>query len=168
MKVLITTLLLFLISEAALASQCNDTSTFWLTRHAHKETDGTKNPPLSKQGVELANKIAEKLKSQPLSAIYSTPYKRTMQTGTPAALHHNIDIHSKYYPAPEMASILKTQHCGQQVLVVGHSNTVPALIAELSNHQITTKITEKQYGDLFKITIDSYGKVSLVNTKLKQ
>ena len=42
-------------------------------------------------------------------------------------------------------------HCGERVVVVGHSNTVPALIAGLGVEETVVLDYKTGYGDLFEV-----------------
>ena len=65
----------------------------------------------------------------------------------------------------ELVRRLSTAHPGQSVLVAGHSNTVPAIVAGLGVEQ-PLAMTEADYGDLFQITLDGRGGVRLVRLQL--
>ncbi|TAF68679.1 MAG: histidine phosphatase family protein, partial [Flavobacterium sp.] len=60
------------------------TTTIYLIRHAEK-VDNSKNPDLSKAGLERAEHWKTVLTQVPLKAVYSTDYLRTVQTATPTA-----------------------------------------------------------------------------------
>lgn len=53
--------------------------------------DGHGNPLLHPEGEEQAVKVGERLKSQPISAIYVTTLTRTHQTAAPLAAHLGLD-----------------------------------------------------------------------------
>lgn len=55
-----------------------------VVRHAEKAV-AESDPPLSEKGQRRARALAEMLSKVQLSAIYSTPYKRTAQTVEPLA-----------------------------------------------------------------------------------
>ena len=65
----------------------NDTTTYFLIRHAEKDrTDATnKNPNLTPEGEQRAKKWAKYFEKINLDAVYSTSYNRTMQTSKPTA-----------------------------------------------------------------------------------
>jgi 2,3-bisphosphoglycerate-dependent phosphoglycerate mutase len=60
-------------------------STIYLVRHAHAEWIPDDNRPLSIQGIENANRVADMLCKYSISAIYSSPARRAYQTITPLA-----------------------------------------------------------------------------------
>jgi probable phosphoglycerate mutase len=47
--------------------------------------DGHSDPPLAPEGEEQANQVADRLHSEPLSAVFVTPLQRTAQTAAPLA-----------------------------------------------------------------------------------
>lgn len=65
----------------------DETTTYYLIRHAEKDRTDTsnKNPNLNLEGLERAKKWASYFKNIELDAVYSTNYNRTQQTATPTA-----------------------------------------------------------------------------------
>ena len=126
----------------------------YLVRHAEKQSIQGKDPSLTAKGEQRAKNLASVLKSVNLSAVYSTPYKRTIETGTPTAKSKNLVIVQGYKPAEEFAHELLSNHQGESILVVGHSNTTPELIKALGV-ETTITIEHHQYGDLFIVEIDN-------------
>lgn len=124
----------------------------YLVRHAEKLKGQGKNPDLTKAGQKRANSLAMKLADIKLDAVYSTPYKRTMSTASPTAMKQEVVIISEYIPAKLFAEKLRNEHKHQNVLVVGHSNTIPALIKALG-YETEVTITEQQYGDLYIVHV---------------
>ena len=71
----------------------NSITTFYLIRHAEKDRSNPdeKNPNLTSKGLERANHWAKYFDSIPLNSIYTTSYKRTMQTIDPVSRKKNIE-----------------------------------------------------------------------------
>ncbi|MBR9920261.1 MAG: histidine phosphatase family protein [Bacteroidetes bacterium] len=132
-------------------SDCTIT-TYYLMRHAEKDTI-PKDPDLSEVGVQRAQLLQEMFAQNELNAIYSTDYKRTMQTVQWIASHHQLDIR-KYDPTERAAFIqgLRVNHTGQKVLIVGHSNTIPALLNYLTETTEYSTFPDHDYNDLFIVT----------------
>ena len=84
-------LFLFLVISPAAYSQRGIT-TFILTRHAEKGSDGTKDPDLAQAGNERAQLLAKMLSETTVDAIYSTNYKRTRNTVTPLANANGLTV----------------------------------------------------------------------------
>lgn len=110
-------------------------ATFHLIRHAEKATAPAGDPELSDVGRERAQRLAMLLRTAPPTTIYSTDYARTRATAAPTAERYGrtIVIYDARRPAAEFADALRRRHVGggDVVLVVGHSNTVPALAEAL-------------------------------------
>jgi phosphohistidine phosphatase SixA len=104
----------------------------YVVRHAEKATGADPDVELSEQGKATAQALAGFFKERGLDAIYTTHLRRTMQTALPLAAARDLEV--RVLPAgdtPRLLQRLKTAHCGQHVLVVGHSNTVPEIAAAL-------------------------------------
>ena len=60
----------------------------------------------------------------------------------------------------QLAQRLKTDHPGGHLVASGHSNTVPLVATELGVQE-SIVLGEDDYGDLFVITLDAQGGVTL-------
>jgi len=67
-------------------------TTFYLVRHAHADWTLDENRPLSAQGFEDAQRVADVLQEYPICAIYSSPERRAYQTISPLADQMGIQI----------------------------------------------------------------------------
>ncbi|MFC0445152.1 SixA phosphatase family protein [Pseudidiomarina halophila] len=118
-----------------------------VVRHAEKAV-AESDPPLSEKGQRRAQALAEMLSKVQISAIYSTPYKRTEQTVSPLAQQHGLEV--KNYRAGDGENLAAQLRDAQQdVLVVGHSNTVPGIVRALDIE--VEDLTEQDYGDVFVV-----------------
>ena len=79
----------------------------YLVRHAEKETadPNDQDPNLTEAGQRRANNLLTHLQGVPVDALISTPYRRTRQTLTPLARHHNLEILP--YDAHDFAGLAK-------------------------------------------------------------
>ena len=68
-------------------------NTIYLVRHAHTVWTPDENRPLSAQGREDANRVANIVSEYPIRAIYSSPSRRACQTITPLAERLGLSIH---------------------------------------------------------------------------
>ncbi|MEO0340821.1 MAG: serine hydrolase [Bacteroidota bacterium] len=139
-------------------------TTLYLVRHAEKSKDHPRDPNLSQKGQERSANLAAQLSDTNISAIYSTPYKRTQQTGQALAKQVGLEIRS-YSPtyATHIFDILANNQ-GKKVLVVGHSNTVPNMVNWLCAEAQLPQLGEKDYGDLFEVQFKK-GKGKLSRSK---
>jgi phosphohistidine phosphatase SixA len=120
----------------------------YVVRHA--ETADGDDPPLTAQGAARAEALRDLLADQPLAAVYSTPYQRTVQTVQPTAAAHGLEV-IEYDPSGDLPAGVLAEHGGETVLISGHSNTVPALVAGLGAPQ-PDEIPHERYGDLWLVT----------------
>ena len=127
------------------------TTTYYFIRHGEK-VDNSKNPDLSKNGLERAKMWNELFSATKLDAIYSTDYKRTIQTIEPTANNQPIHI-VKYDPKTINTESFKKDNLGKKVLIVGHSNTIPNFVNAMINQSIYSEIDDSTFGNLFIVTI---------------
>jgi broad specificity phosphatase PhoE len=129
----------------------------WVVRHAEKATiEGERNPPLTPRGEARAAALAVLLAPEQPAAIYSTDYLRTRGTVAPLAQHTGVEV--TVVDAGDTDSLVETllgDHCGQPIVVVGHSNTVPALITGLGVDEMIVLDENTGYGDLFEVRWDN-------------
>src|ERR1022692_3482625 len=78
---LLLVLTVFVLFVSATAAQ----STIFVVRHAEKAESGGNDPDISEAGRARAESLAKMLKNATTTAIYTTEFKRTQQTATPAA-----------------------------------------------------------------------------------
>jgi 2,3-bisphosphoglycerate-dependent phosphoglycerate mutase len=80
-------------------------TTAYLIRHAHSEWADDDERPLSHSGLAAADDLADLLSRLPIAAIYSSPFRRSVQTVTPLAnrlgLHVELlsDLRERSLPA---------------------------------------------------------------------
>jgi broad specificity phosphatase PhoE len=108
----------------------------FVVRHAEKQTEENgKEVPLSEAGRARAARIAAILRDAKIVAIYSTDTVRTLATAEPLA--KSVRIAPALYEAsgPDamkaLAERIRREHASDNVLVVGHSNTVGPLLQAL-------------------------------------
>lgn len=151
---LITSLIVFLLSPTI----AQEGTTIFLVRHAEK-VDSSRDPELSLQGKARAVRLMELLSKAEIDHIYSTDYKRTRNTAQPLAEKLDLFIESYRPFEEELVKTLKQAMDGKQILVVGHSNTIPALVNQLIDEKVYEQLPDDAYSNLFVVTIID-GKVS--------
>ncbi len=127
------------------------TTVVWVVRHAEKASDA-EDPPLTEQGQARAEALAAHLADQPIAAVYSTPYQRTRQTAAPTAEALGLPV-TEYDPSSDLPALILAEHRGQAVLVTGHSNTVPGIVAGLGVEPAPEEIPHERYGDLYSVLV---------------
>lgn len=117
-----------------------------VVRHAEKSAPSG-DVPLSAAGESRAQALVAIGREAGVSAVITTQFQRTRQTAAPLATALGITpevIDVKGGVAEHVAGIaqaIKTRHAGRTVLVVGHSNTVPAIVTALGGPKLPTSAT---------------------------
>lgn len=131
-----------------------------LVRHAEKQ--GGDDPDLTGAGRERAAALAHALAEWPIEAIYVSQYLRTRATAGPLAeLFDLAPIRVDAADVEGLARRIETER-RRAVVVIGHSNTVPDLIAALGAGTLP-QIREDQYDDLFVVRLPSEGDAHLLH-----
>ncbi len=165
-------LLLALVLTAGMAaSVVTETSTtIILVRHAEKAAEPKDDPALTPAGEARAAALIEALRTAGITAIYSTPWKRTQLTARPIAEKLGVpvttfDVKPGERSYGEMyAAELLAKHRGRVVLVIGHSNTVPAILRALGMADVPA-IADAEYDNLFIATVPDSGPARVVRAK---
>jgi broad specificity phosphatase PhoE len=143
-----------------------------LVRHAEKALDANEpGVPLSEAGRARAARLAQMLAASGVTAIYATETERAHQTAEPLARALKVDVRT-YSPrdaagklAPQLLlERLKRDDPSGIVLVVGHQNTVPDLLAALG-HVEKIEIRDNQFDDLFVVVPRATGPPTVVQLK---
>ena len=139
----------FCVSSVPVTDPVSSTTTIFIVRHAEKDADGQ----LSEAGIRRAKALSRFLANQNISAVYSTDYARTLNTAKPTAIAagHKVQTYSPR-TTQEWFAGLKSKHAGQNILIVGHSNTVVPLVNGLGA-KMTYEIGELDYQNLFIVAV---------------
>ena len=156
----------------ALVDVAGGQQTILLVRHAEKATDANEpGIPLSEAGTARAARLAEMLKSAGVTAVYATDTVRARKTAEPLAKAAGLEVRiyaprdADGKPAPKiLVDRLKKEEPRGVVLVVGHSNTVPEVLAALG-YPAKVEIPATQFDDLFVVTPRTEGPPSVVRLK---
>ena len=119
---------------AVLFSSCATTTSYYIVRHAEKDAGTTMTPgtvktndvPLSEQGAKRAEALGRQLQGKKIKRIYSTNTIRTKSTAEP--LSKLIGVPISVYNAVDSGFLQLLQNSKENLLVVGHSNTVDDLV----------------------------------------
>ena len=158
----IAALACLLLAACATRPPAADTATFIVVRHAEK-VDASRDPDLSAAGQARARALAARLGTLPLAAAYATEFKRTGQTVSPTAQARGLAItaYAAGEPAAALAVRLRAAHPRGTVLVAGHSNTVPAIVAALCGCAVAP-MPDHEYDRLSTIRIGADGQPRLL------
>jgi phosphohistidine phosphatase SixA len=129
-------------------------SVIFLARHAERATISGRVPSdtgLSAAGEERAEALARALQDAQITAIYTTEYKRTRETAVPLA--RSLGLQPEVIPADDLRGLTtKLKASRGNVLVVGHSNTLPQIISALGASSRVT-VPESDYDNLFLVVM---------------
>jgi broad specificity phosphatase PhoE len=153
---------------AAAPSRVAPSTLVLLVRHAEK-APGTGDVPLSEAGNARARALAEVGRESAIESIITTQFARTRQTAEPLAAA--LRITPQVVPAQadvarhaaDVAAAVR-QQAGKAVLVVGHSNTIPSIVAALGGPRFPD-LCEAEYDRLFLVIIDVEGLVRTVRSR---
>lgn len=172
--VVLITLLLCVVT--AFAKDDFKPKTVFLIRHAEREVEPQRDPPLTQKGVARSQELARLLGGAGIKAIYTSQFERTKQTAGPLATKLGLTITTislKTNPLnPRQIAEDSTKEVvnkilegdGENVLVVGHSNSIPDVIKMLGSDVVPT-IDDRKSDDLFIVTVYAKGKAKLTQLK---
>jgi len=149
-------------SHVAALQPPNGTTTVILVRHAER-VQGEGDVAISDRGRERANALARLLVDADVHAIITSQLLRTQQTADPIAKLKAIK--PVVLPADNLDAVverIRSMKSGT-VLVVHHSNTVPALVEKLGGK--TPPIQDDEFDRLILLTIPSTGSPSVVTLR---
>lgn len=113
-------------------------------------------PLLSAAGQARAEKLATMLADAGIKAIYATEFHRTQDTGKPLASKLGLKVES--IAANDTAALvarIRADHARDVVLVIGHSNTLPAAIKAMGGPAITMR--DDEYDAIFVLNPSTGG-----------
>jgi broad specificity phosphatase PhoE len=138
----------------------DDSLVVFLVRHAEK-LEAEADPDLSTKGRGRAQVLASTLQSAGITHVHSSDYKRTRNTA--GAVSRELGLKTKIYDPRELPSLVtQLKNMGGRHLVVGHSNTTPALARLLGGVPGSAIDEKREFDRLYVITIDQSGKASTV------
>jgi broad specificity phosphatase PhoE len=137
-----------------------------LVRHAEKAAEPRDDPHLSDAGRERAKALGAALASVPVSAVIVTQFRRTHETAAPVLSARGL---TPIVPAGSgfgahvnaVADSVRAQPPGSTILVVGHSNTIPAIIGALGGPKLKD-LCDNEYATLFVLDLPASGAPRLI------
>lgn len=138
-----------------------------VVRHAER-APGTGDVPLSEAGQARAQALAQVGRDAGVQVIIHTQFQRTRLTAEPLATALGITpivVSTQGDAGAHVAAVAAAarQQRGKTVLVVGHSNTVPAIVAALGGPRLPD-LCDATYDNLFVVVLDSEGGVRTVRS----
>ena len=133
--------------------------TVFLIRHAEKIAATDKDPALTEAGITRANGLVDLFSNAKPNAIFTTQYQRTQLTAMPLSEAISVPItvldinadNTDQYPALLMEKICVLPK-GSNVLVVGHSNTLPAIVEAWTKEPVKP-IADDEHNRFFMVKI---------------
>ena len=165
MRRLFLLLLAVLVSIAPLAA-AEHPQVVVLVRHGEKSDAPPGDVALSDTGRARAEELAIALAEARLDTIITTQFRRTRETAAPLArelkLNTVIVQAGDDTPSHARAVAAAVRAGGRSVLVVGHSNTVPAIIGALGGPAMD-ELCDSEYSNLFTLVLVPGEPVRLVH-----
>jgi phosphohistidine phosphatase SixA len=125
-----------------------------LVRHAERDTTPARDPGLTEAGAARARALMQALGAARIGSIVTTQFQRTQLTARPLA--DSLRLVPVVVPASSpvaahaqaVAAAVQARPPGEAVLVVGHSNTIPAIIAALGGPRLPD-LCDSQYSMMY-------------------
>lgn len=147
------------------------TTTIVLIRHAEKQVGAISDAPLSPSGEVRASRLAQMFgEAAPLGRlqkIYVTDTRRTQQTAAGLAQRLGLkpEIVAGKGDSKSFARRVLRENRGGRVLVVGHSNTVPEMVAALTGETDVPPMGDEQFDTLYIVTVPTIGRASVLQIR---
>ncbi len=160
---LVVALAIWLLSVAS-------TTTVIVMRHAEKAATPIEDPPLSPAGEERAKMLANFFGQSPtefrIDGIIVSQFRRTQETVRPLA--NRLGVPVIVVPAADIertAERARDEYRGGRVLIVGHSDTVPAIVEELSGRKVPP-MSAAEYGIVYIVALPRFSRASVTRLDL--
>jgi broad specificity phosphatase PhoE len=131
-----------------------------LVRHGEKATTPANDPGLTEAGVARAQALVKALANAKIGGVIATQFTRTRETARPVAEGARLQVETvatgpMEAHAKAVADAVR-RHQGQTVVVVGHSNTLAAIIAALGGPAMND-LCDSEYSNLYTLILEQGG-----------
>ena len=139
-----------------------------LVRHGEKAAAPADDPPLNEAGMARAQALKAALADAGVQHVIATPRRRTGDTARPLA--EALGLTPELVPLSAGATHISAvadavrRRAGEVVLVVGHSNTVPAIVGALGGPKLPD-LCDAQYATLYVLAVPASGPARLVRSQ---
>lgn len=169
-RIIASTLFLFVALCLAWFFESQATTTVIFVRYAETSAPAHQNPGLSPAGQLRARELARVLEQinvvAGVDAIFATQYRSTQETAEPLAEALQIPVQvvdSKNIAG--LTDVILNAYKGKIVLVITGPEDLPLLIRRLHGSKHLAPIGEREYDNLYLLSIPWYGKVKTLQMK---
>lgn len=149
MRLILSAMLFALAACVGANAQTPAAPDIYVMRHLNTPA-GERDPDLLPAGRETATLLATWFGERPAPrAIFVSNYRRTRQTAGPLAERLGLTP-IVYDPSDTPALVARVRATPGPVLIVGHSNTVPDIVAQLGGTR-PAPLVHEDFGDLWRI-----------------
>jgi broad specificity phosphatase PhoE len=138
-----------------------DCTTVIIIRHAEKALGSVVDPPLTEAGEAraalLARMFGDVKSPGRIDAIYVSPVLRSRLTAAPLAARLGVTPVVASADPKELARRVLREHEGGRVLVIGHVDTVPQIVAALGGEDNVPAMGEADFGTMYIVTVPRIG-----------
>ncbi len=158
------------LAAAVWAVVSASTTTFFVIRHAEAAAEGGMDPPLSLAGelraVGLVEVFGSAARGLRVDGIIVSGMRRSQDTARPLAAALGVPVITVESGDPdEVARRAREDFAGGHVLIVGHSNTVPDIVRELSGQKVPPML-ETDYSTLYIVARPHFSRANVAAIRL--
>lgn len=140
-----------------------------VARHAEKASAPAADPPLTEDGARRAEALARVARDAHVTGIITTQFARTKLTAAPTAAAlgltpMTVAAGALAAHARATADSIRQHFSGGTVLVVGHSNTIPAIISALGGRKLAD-LCDAEYDALFVVVLDDDAPARVIRSR---
>lgn len=145
-------------------------STVILVRHAERAAAPAGDPLLTDAGTQRALDLKEALRGARVTSIITTHLQRTQLTAKPLGDASGLSPIVVRAGGPtaahvdSVAAAVKRRPAGDVVLVVGHSNTIPAIVTALGGPKLP-ELCDGQYSMLYVLEFPTAGPPRFIESR---
>jgi broad specificity phosphatase PhoE len=147
------------------------TTTIVLVRHAEKQVGAINDAPLTPAGELRAARLAQMFGDAEafgrIARIYVSDTRRSQQTAAGLAQRLSLTpiVVEGKSAAAEVARRVLHENRGARALIVGHSNTVPQLVAALAGAENVPAMDDEEFDTVYIVTVPTIGHANVLRLK---
>ena len=140
-------------------------TTVILIRHGERNAPTPTNPDthLNAAGKARAKSLIHVFGQSGIKAIYMSHFARAKETAQPLATHLGLSV-IEIDEALQTKNDILSNHAGQTVLVIGHSDTVPDIINRFGAGSLSL-IDDSEFDNLFIVKVFGSARASMTRLK---